>query len=136
MLSMALDRQKFMVRPILPIRMVEGREASGTWAASLCRGFREGVGMENPEMIRANARARTTGRPPAKHSSPDYTQMTVYVRTAVRSDVRMRLFREGRELSALIERLLIDWLNEDQPPERQNGRSGIPAIDTGGVAGS
>jgi hypothetical protein len=50
------------------------------------------------------------GRPPAKHSSPDYAQMTVYVRREVRDAARIRLFQEGRELSALVERLLSKWL--------------------------
>jgi len=67
--------------------------------------------MDEPKVI---ARRSTTGRPPAKHSSPDYVQMTVYVKKTVRTDTRIRLFREGRELSALIERLLTAWL-EEQP---------------------
>jgi hypothetical protein len=50
------------------------------------------------------------GRPPAKHSSPDYVQMTVYIQKAVRNAVKMRLFQEGRELSALVENLLKSWL--------------------------
>ena len=50
------------------------------------------------------------GRPPAKHSSPDYAQMTVYVPKTVRNAVKMRLFQEGLELSALVERLLKTWL--------------------------
>ena len=51
------------------------------------------------------------GRPPAKHSSPDYTQISVYVRKDVRNAVKMRLFSEGLELSALVERLLREWLD-------------------------
>jgi len=54
---------------------------------------------------------RRVGRPPAKHSSPDYTQMTVYVPKSVRNEVKMRLFQEGRELSALVEKLLKTWLD-------------------------
>jgi hypothetical protein len=38
--------------------------------------------------------------------------------------------------SEKIERLLIDWLDEDQQPEGQHGRLGIPAIDSGCVARS
>ncbi len=54
---------------------------------------------------------RRAGRPPAKHSNPDYVQMTVYVPKTVRNEVKTRLFQEGRELSALVERLLKAWLD-------------------------
>lgn len=53
---------------------------------------------------------RRAGRPVAKHSSPDYAQMTVYVRKDVRTAVKISLFEEGLELSALVEKLLINWL--------------------------
>jgi hypothetical protein len=53
---------------------------------------------------------RGAGRPPAKHSSPDYSQLTVYVRKDVKRAIKIRLFEEGLEMSALVERLLIDWL--------------------------
>jgi hypothetical protein len=59
----------------------------------------------------ASTAQRTVGRPPAKHSSPDYVQMTVYVPKAVRNEVKTRLFQEGRELSALVEKLLKTWLD-------------------------
>jgi hypothetical protein len=36
--------------------------------------------------------------------------MTLYVHKAVRTAVKMRLFQEGLELSALVERLLTQWL--------------------------
>ena len=55
---------------------------------------------------------RPVGRPTAKHSSPDYAQMTVYVHRSVRNEVKMRLFQEGLELSALVERLLKSWLSK------------------------
>jgi hypothetical protein len=45
---------------------------------------------------------RGVGRSPAKHSSPDYAQMTVNVQKAVRNRLKMRLFQEGPELSALV----------------------------------
>jgi hypothetical protein len=57
-----------------------------------------------------NKMQRGAGRPPAKHSSPDYSQLTVYVRKDVRRAIKIRLFEEGLEMSALVERLLIDWL--------------------------
>ena|ERR1017187_6415885 len=53
---------------------------------------------------------RRSGRPPAKHSSPDYVQMSVYVHKDVRSKVKVRLFETGGEFSALVESLLRDWL--------------------------
>ena len=54
---------------------------------------------------------RGAGRPRAKHSSPDYAQMTVYVLKTLRNSVKMRLFQEGLEMSALVERLLQNWLD-------------------------
>jgi hypothetical protein len=36
--------------------------------------------------------------------------MTVYVRKDVRRAVKIRLFEEGLELSALVEKLLSNWL--------------------------
>jgi hypothetical protein len=54
--------------------------------------------------------ARKVGRPRAKHSDPDYVQMSVYVHKDVRTKVKMRLFETGGEFSALVESLLRDWL--------------------------
>jgi len=51
------------------------------------------------------------GRPRAKHSDPNYVQMSVYVHKDVRSRVKMRLFETGGEFSGLVESLLKDWLN-------------------------
>jgi hypothetical protein len=62
----------------------------------------------------ASKAQRTVGRPPAKHSSPDYVQMTVYVPKAVRNEVKTRLFQEGRELSTLVEKLLTAWLDTNK----------------------
>jgi hypothetical protein len=39
--------------------------------------------------------------------------MTVYVRKDVRRAVKIKLFEEGMELSALVERLLSRWLTAD-----------------------
>ena len=63
---------------------------------------------------RVDATARV-GRPPAKHSSPEYVQMTVYVPKTVRNSMKMRLFEEGLEMSALVERLLRKWLTTGLP---------------------
>jgi hypothetical protein len=57
-----------------------------------------------------NGTRRSVGRPEAKHSSPNYSQMTVYVRKDVRRATKIRLFEEGLELSALVEKLLSNWL--------------------------
>lgn len=57
---------------------------------------------------------RPIGRPPAKHSSPDYAQMTVYIRKDIRTALKIRLFQEGMELSALVERLLHGWLEANR----------------------
>jgi len=53
---------------------------------------------------------KRVGRPPAKHSSPDYVQMSVYIHKDVRSKVKVRLFENGGEFSALVESLLREWL--------------------------
>jgi hypothetical protein len=53
---------------------------------------------------------KKVGRPRAKHSNPDYTQMSIYVPKDVRSRVKVRLFETGGELSGLVETLLRDWL--------------------------
>jgi hypothetical protein len=37
--------------------------------------------------------------------------MTVYVRRDIRNEVKIRLFHEGREMSALVENLLSHWLS-------------------------
>jgi hypothetical protein len=65
----------------------------------------------SPNSTVQSTKRRRAGRPPAKHSSPDYVQMTVYVPKTVRNEVKTRLFQEGRELSALVERLLKAWLD-------------------------
>lgn len=54
--------------------------------------------------------AKKVGRPRAKHSSPDYAQMSVYIHKEVRNKVKMRLFETGSEFSGLVESLLRDWL--------------------------
>ena len=53
---------------------------------------------------------KRVGRPPAKHSSPDYVQMSVYIKKDVRTTVKIRLLKTGGEFSALVESLLRDWL--------------------------
>ena len=53
---------------------------------------------------------KKVGRPPAKHSSPDYVQMSLYIHKDVRAKVKVRLFETGGEFSGLVESLLRDWL--------------------------
>jgi hypothetical protein len=53
---------------------------------------------------------KKVGRPRAKHSSPDYTQVSLYLHKEVRNKVKVRLFEQGAEFSALVESLLRDWL--------------------------
>jgi len=55
---------------------------------------------------------RKAGRPRAKHSDPDYRQMSVYVHKDVRSKVKARLLEQEGEFSALVESLLRDWLKK------------------------
>jgi len=52
------------------------------------------------------------GRPPAKHSSPDYAQMSLYIHQTVRSLVRIELLKENGEFSGLVEDLLRVWLKQ------------------------
>jgi hypothetical protein len=40
--------------------------------------------------------------------------VTVYVRKDVRREVKIRLFEEGLEMSALVEKLLRSWLTTHQ----------------------
>jgi hypothetical protein len=78
------------------------------------------VSDQTPALSTVEPARRRAGRPPAKHSSPDYTQITVYVPKNVRNAVKVRLFQEGLELSALVERLLATWLITQAPAEAQN----------------
>jgi hypothetical protein len=60
------------------------------------------------------------GRPPAKHSSKDYAQMSLYIHKTVRSLVRIELLKQAEqstepnsgEFSALVENLLRLWLKQ------------------------
>jgi hypothetical protein len=73
--------------------------------------------VENDTQTPTGETSRLVGRPRAKHSSPDYAQMTVYVRKTVRNAVKMRLFQDGLELSALVEKLLQAWLAANDEKE-------------------
>lgn len=59
--------------------------------------------------------SRKPGRPRAKHSDKEnYAQMSLYIRREIRNKAKARLFEQGLEFSALVEKLLEGWL------ERQN----------------
>ena len=63
---------------------------------------------------------RGRGGPPGKHSNPDYTQATAYVRSEVHDAVQLKLWqlkiakkqKKGKKLeySELVEELLVEWL--------------------------
>jgi post-segregation antitoxin (ccd killing protein) len=50
------------------------------------------------------------GRKRAKHSNPEYVQMTVYVPRELRNRVKARLAEQELELSGLVEDMLSEWL--------------------------
>lgn len=50
------------------------------------------------------------GRKPAKHSNPEYVQVTAYVPREMRNKVKARLAELEMELSDLVEGMLSDWL--------------------------
>ena len=57
---------------------------------------------------------KKAGRPRAKHSDPDYQQMSVYIHKDVRGKVKARLFEQDGEFSGLVESLLREWLKKPQ----------------------
>jgi hypothetical protein len=73
---------------------------------------RPGTGEKAAGRKRAAPPVKKVGRPRAKHSDPDYKQMSVYVRKDVRSKVKTRLLEQEGEFSALVESLLRDWLKK------------------------
>lgn len=54
------------------------------------------------------------GRKPAKHSNPEYVQVTAYVRRDLRNKVKARLAEQEMEFSVLIEGMLSKWLAEQR----------------------
>ena len=51
----------------------------------------------------------------AKHSDPEYVQTSIYLPRSVKNKVRARLIEQGRELSALVEQMLKEWLTKQTP---------------------
>lgn len=50
------------------------------------------------------------GRPRAKRSNPEYTQVTAYIKLETHLEVKERLVRKQQEFSELLEELLSGWL--------------------------
>jgi hypothetical protein len=73
---------------------------------------RPGTGEKAGGRKRADQPVKKVGRPRAKHSDPDYRQMSVYVHKDVRNKVKARLLEQEAEFSALVESLLRDWLKK------------------------
>jgi hypothetical protein len=71
-----------------------------------------GTGEKAGGRKRAAQPAKKVGRPRAKHSDPDYKQMSVYVHKDVRNKVKARLLEQDGEFSTLVESLLRDWLKK------------------------
>lgn len=53
---------------------------------------------------------RKVGRPPGKRSNPDYQQVTVLLHGQTYLEARKRLLDERKEVSDLINELLVEWL--------------------------
>ena len=62
--------------------------------------------------VEATNEAKRRGRPPAKHSDPDFVQATAYIRKETHRGVKIELLRSDPpiEFSELVEQLLADWL--------------------------
>src|SRR5262245_60676713 len=63
--------------------------------------------------VSADAAPVRRGRPRAKHSDPNYYQLTVYVQRKVHRAVKRELFDEDppMQLSELVDTLMIEWLS-------------------------
>lgn len=80
------------------------------WEGNWLRVWRVASPRNHPSSDQHLQPAKKVGRPRAKHSSPDYVQMSVYVHKDIRTKVKVRLFQSGGEFSALVESLLREWL--------------------------
>ena len=68
------------------------------------------VPAKPPKRAAAPEPPKKVGRPRAKHSDPNYVQMSIYISRDVRAKVKMRLLETDGEFSGLVESLLRDWL--------------------------
>lgn len=58
------------------------------------------------------------GRPRGKKTSPEYVQVTVYLRKNVHTAARKALLDDRRQFSDLVDELVSRWLSEFQKSER------------------
>lgn len=65
----------------------------------------------------ATAVIRKVGRPPGKKSSPDYAQVTVYLRKEVHLTAKRILLDEQREFSELVNGLVAQWIQNSRIPK-------------------
>jgi hypothetical protein len=63
--------------------------------------------------VEATKETKRRGRPPAKHSDPDFVQATAYIRKETHRGVKIELLRSDPpiEFSELVEQLLASWLS-------------------------
>jgi len=63
-------------------------------------------------MTAPTRRKSRRGRPPGKHSDPDYVQVGAYLQRRTYEAVKQRLAeRPGKDFSGLVDQLLVDWLD-------------------------
>ncbi len=63
---------------------------------------------------RPEAKPQMRGRPKGKRSNPDYEQVTAYIRKETYRQTKIALLQQGevKDFSELIEKLLTEWLRE------------------------
>jgi hypothetical protein len=67
-----------------------------------------------PSISSSETQTSLTGHHRGKRSDPQWANITILMRRSVKKDVRRRLedAGEGRDISELIDQLLIDWLGK------------------------
>src|ERR1035438_2854242 len=93
-----------------------GKFCRGCWAAIA-------ADVSNPTPVSSGVypTRRRGGPPPAKHRSPDYNKITVYVHRNFLDAVRVWLSHQGLESCVLFERLLATRLIAKSPHEVKIG---------------
>jgi hypothetical protein len=71
---------------------------------------------ENQSTISAPAQLKR-GRDPGKRSNPEYTQMSAYILKTLHHKLKVALVQQNIEISELIERLVGDWVEEQERNE-------------------
>lgn len=69
---------------------------------------------ELPQTDSLEATRKKRGRPPGKHSDPNYKQFSVWLKHDTQRSVKARLALEAGEFSELIQNLLEGWLRKEQ----------------------